>query len=124
MSYMLDTPSRTSAKISRSSTERRGWELAIQENHVDELQRAGVEFVSLREGVDTAGPMGRAVTTIMGERAGIRRARLEGRQLGRPRLELDRERILADRHELGYSLKKIAKLHGISKTNLKNAEHR
>jgi transposase len=43
---------------------------------------------------------------------------LEGRQLGRPRLELDRERILADRHELGYSLKKIAKLHGISKTTV------
>lgn len=99
---------------------------------VDELQRCGVEFVSLRENVDTGGPMGRAVTTIMGAiaelertlivervRAGMKRARLEGRRLGRPPLEnIDRARILADRLELGYSLKKIAKLHGLSKTTV------
>lgn len=99
---------------------------------VDELQRAGVEFVSLRENVDTGGAMGRAITTIMGAiaelerslliervRAGMNRARLEGRRLGRPPLEsIDRARIIADRNELGYSLKKIAKLHGVSKTTV------
>ena len=97
---------------------------------VDELQRAGVEFVSLRENVDTGGAMGRAVTTIMGAiaelersliiervRAGMKRARLEGRRLGRKPLELDREQILADR-ALGYSLKKIAKLNRVSKTTI------
>jgi len=97
---------------------------------VDELQRAGVEFVSLRENVDTAGPMGRAITTIMGAiaelersliiervRAGMKRARLEGRRLGRKPLELDRAQIVADRR-LGYSLKKIAKIHRISKTSV------
>lgn len=98
---------------------------------VDELQRAGVEFVSLREGVDTCGPMGRAVTAIMGAiaelerglliervRAGMHRARLEGRRLGRPPLEnVDRAGILAAR-ERGYSLNKIARLHGISKTSV------
>jgi DNA invertase Pin-like site-specific DNA recombinase len=99
---------------------------------VDELHRCGVEFVSLKEGIDTAGPMGRAVLTILGAigelerniiiervRAGMKRARLEGRRLGRPPLEnLDRARIIADRRDLGYSLKKIARLHGISKTTV------
>jgi DNA invertase Pin-like site-specific DNA recombinase len=99
---------------------------------VEELQRANVEFVSLREQIDTGGPLGRAITTILGAiaelersliiervRAGMNRTRLEGGRLGRPPLEnIDREEIRADRLERGYSLKKIAKLHRISKTSV------
>jgi DNA invertase Pin-like site-specific DNA recombinase len=77
---------------------------------VDELSRLNIEFVSFREQIDTGGPLGRAVVTIIGAvaelersliiervRAGLRRARLEGRHIGRMPLTLDREAILLDR---------------------------
>src|SRR5690348_9517780 len=99
---------------------------------LDELARANVEFISLRENIDTGGPLGRAVTVILGAiaelersliaervRAGMRRARLEGQRLGRPPLQnIDIEQILEDRYQRHYSLKKLAKLHGISKTSV------
>jgi DNA invertase Pin-like site-specific DNA recombinase len=63
---------------------------------LDELNRLGVEFVSFRENIDTGGPLGRAMIVIVGAiaelekslivervRAGMRRARLEGRRIGR-----------------------------------------
>lgn len=93
---------------------------------LDELAHLNVEFVSFREQLDTAGPLGRAVVTIIGVvaelernliiervRAGMRRARLEGRHIGRYPLELDREAILCDRRR-GLSLREIAKAHRIS----------
>src|ERR1700758_2580022 len=77
---------------------------------LDELNRLNVEFVSFREQIDTGGPLGRAVVVIIGAiaelernliiervRAGMRRARLEGRHLGRRPLELDYTAILRDR---------------------------
>jgi len=51
----------------------------------------------------------------------MHRARLEGRRIGRKPLELDREQILRDHREMGYSLKQIASLHGISKTSVLRA---
>ena len=63
---------------------------------LDELQRINIEFVSFREQIDTDGPLGRALVVIIGAiaelernliiervRAGMRRARLEGRHIGR-----------------------------------------
>jgi DNA invertase Pin-like site-specific DNA recombinase len=50
-------------------------------------------------------------------RAGMRRARLEGRHIGRKPLELDRPSILRDR-ERGQSLGQLAKNHGISRTTV------
>ena len=50
-------------------------------------------------------------------RAGMRRARLEGRSIGRPALVLDREAILRDRHS-GHSLGQIAKAHRISRATV------
>src|ERR1019366_3240288 len=59
---------------------------------LDELSRLQIEFVSFRENIDTGGPLGRAIIVIIGAiaelernliiervRAGMRRARLEGR---------------------------------------------
>ena len=70
---------------------------------LDELNHLNVEFVSFRENLDTGGPLGRAVVIIIGaiaelernlivERvsAGMRRAKLEGRHIGRKPLDLDR----------------------------------
>ncbi len=77
---------------------------------LDELGHLNIEFVSFREQIDTGGPLGRAILVIVGAiaelerslivervRAGIRRAKLEGRRIGRPRLSVNREAILRDR---------------------------
>ena len=93
---------------------------------LDELNRLNIEYISLRENIDTGGPLGRAIVVIIGAiaelernlivervKAGMRRARLEGRHIGRQPLELDREAILYDRGR-GQSLRKIAKGHRIS----------
>src|SRR5665811_1033922 len=70
---------------------------------LDELNRIGVDYVSFRENIDTAGPLGRAIIVIVSAvaelerslivervRAGMRRAKLEGRQIGRARLDVNR----------------------------------
>src|SRR6478736_9413371 len=90
---------------------------------LDELNRIGVEYVSFREQIDTGGPLGRAIIVIIGAiaelerslivervRAGMRRAKLEGRSIGRRPLELDRQGIQRDRKQ-GQSQRKIAKAH-------------
>lgn len=98
---------------------------------LDELGRLGVEFVSFRENLDTGGALGRAILVIIAVvaelernliiervRAGMRRARLEGRRLGRRPLELDHAAIRRDR-QLGRSLGELAKLHQASRTTIR-----
>jgi DNA invertase Pin-like site-specific DNA recombinase len=93
---------------------------------LDDLNRIGVEFISFREQIDTGGPLGRAIVVIIGAiaelernliiervRAGMRRARLEGRHIGRHPLELDHAAIQRDRCQ-GQSLRQIAKGHRVS----------
>lgn len=92
-----------------------------------ELDHLGIGFVSFREQIDTAGPLGRAVMIIVSAiaelersliiervRAGLRRARLEGRHIGRRPLDIDRAAVLHDR-DRGLSLTDVAKAHGISR---------
>jgi DNA invertase Pin-like site-specific DNA recombinase len=93
---------------------------------LDELNHLNIEFVSFRENVDTGGPLGRAMIVIVGAiaelernlivervRAGMRRAKLEGRHIGRRALELDETAIRNQRAE-GRSLRDIALDHHIS----------
>ena len=102
---------------------------------LDELNRLHIEFVSFREQIDTGGPLGRAIVVIIGAiaelerslivervRAGMRRARLEGRHIGRRPLELDREAIFSDRRR-GQSLGQIAKAHRISRATVHRVIH-
>jgi DNA invertase Pin-like site-specific DNA recombinase len=97
---------------------------------LDEFNRLNIEFVSFREQIDTAGPLGRAIMVIVGAvaelernliiervRAGMRRAKLEGRHIGRKALVLDRVAILRDRQN-GQSLGQLAKTHLISRTTV------
>jgi DNA invertase Pin-like site-specific DNA recombinase len=94
---------------------------------VDELDHLNVGFASFREQIDTAGPLGRAVVVIIGAiaelersliiervRAGMRRAKLEGRHIGRRPLNVDRAAVLRDRQR-GLSLTEVAKAHRISR---------
>jgi DNA invertase Pin-like site-specific DNA recombinase len=97
---------------------------------LDELNRLNIEFVSFREQIDTGGPLGRAVVVIIGAiaelernliiervRAGMRRAKLEGRHIGRKPLVLDRNAILRDRQR-GHSLSQLAKGHLVSRATI------
>jgi len=98
---------------------------------LDELNHLNIEFISYREQLDTTGPLGRAVVVIIAAiaelerslivervRAGLRRAKLEGRRLGRPPLVVDREAVLRDR-EQGLSISQLAKQHGIAETSIR-----
>src|SRR5881398_536374 len=97
---------------------------------LDELNHLNIEFVSFREQIDTGGPLGRAIVVIIGAvaelernliiervRAGMRRAKLEGRHIGRKPLVLDQTAIHRDRAH-GHSLREIAKSHEISRATV------
>jgi DNA invertase Pin-like site-specific DNA recombinase len=97
---------------------------------LDELSRINVEFLSFRENLDTGGPLGRAFIVIISAiaelernliiervRAGMRRARLEGRHIGRKPLELDAPAILSDRAR-GQSLAQLAKGYRVSRSTI------
>jgi DNA invertase Pin-like site-specific DNA recombinase len=77
---------------------------------LDELNDLGIQFLSQREAIDTDGPLGRAIVVIVSAvaelerslivervRAGMRRAKLDGRRIGRAPLDVDRGAIVSDR---------------------------
>jgi len=83
-------------------------------------------MVSRREGVATGDATGRLFVTVISAiaelerslvvervKSGMRRAKLEGRQIGRARLDVDRKQVVIDRRS-GMSLTQIAKKHCIS----------
>jgi DNA invertase Pin-like site-specific DNA recombinase len=97
---------------------------------LDELGHLNIEFVSLRENIDTGGPLGRAMVVIVGAiaelekslivervKAGMRRAKLEGRRVGRAPLNVDRTAIVRDRLA-GLSLTEVAKKHRVSRATV------
>jgi DNA invertase Pin-like site-specific DNA recombinase len=97
---------------------------------LDELNELGIQFHSQREAIDTEGPLGRAIIVIISAiaelerslivervRAGMRRAKLEGRRIGRSPLDVDRAAIVQDRHS-GLSLTTIARKHSVSRATV------
>ena len=99
-------------------------------NALEEFRALGVDFVSLHEGVDTSTPNGRLVFGIFASiaeferelirsrvRSGLAAAKLKGKQLGRPRRELDLKRVGALR-EAGRSWREIGKETGLDPTLL------
>ena len=94
---------------------------------LDELNDLGIQFLSQREAIDTDGPLGRAIVVIVSAvaelerslivervRAGMRRAKLDGRRIGRAPLDVDRGAIVSDRRT-GLSLTLVAKKYGVSR---------
>ena len=90
------------------------------------FRHLGVEFISLRESIDTGSPLGQAVFTIIAAiaqlerslivervKAGLRRARAEGKRLGRPRVRVDHGqlRIIANKN---LPVRAAAKALGVS----------
>lgn len=97
---------------------------------LDELNDLGIQFLSQREAIDTAGPLGRAIIVICSAiaelerslivervRAGMRRAKLEGRRIGRTPLEVDRISLVRDRVN-GMSLTDVANKYRLSRASV------
>src|SRR6266853_5555684 len=97
---------------------------------LDELNHIGIQFISLRENIDTGGPLGRAMLTIIGAiselerslivervKTGMRRAKLEGRRIGRTPLNINREEVVQDRRS-GMSLTEVSMKHRISRASV------
>jgi DNA invertase Pin-like site-specific DNA recombinase len=91
---------------------------------LEDFQALGVAFVSLAEGIDATTPAGRLQMHILGaiaefERAriaervrlGLARVKAEGRQLGRPKLQVSSDRLAAVQ---GLSIRDAARRLGIS----------
>ena len=99
---MADARRRKFDLIAVAALDRLGRNLRHLVTLLDELQHLGVGLVSLREALDLTSPIGRAMFALVGvlaevERAwiverthaGLRRARAQGKRLGRPRVITD-----------------------------------
>ena len=98
----------------------------------------GADLFLHRQGLDTATPAGKAMFQMMGVfaeferamiqervRAGLRRAKSEGKRLGRPKIGADLERsILADLRKKGRpGVRVIAAAHGVSVNTVQRIAH-
>jgi DNA invertase Pin-like site-specific DNA recombinase len=90
---------------------------------LEEFRHLGIDFISYQENIDTASPLGKAMFTIVSAiaelernillervRAGLKRAKENGRILGRPkRLDLDVKELQKMRYKEKLSFRQIAK---------------
>lgn len=87
---------------------------------LEEFKNLGIDFISYQENIDTSSPLGAAIFTIISAvaqlerdiiaervKAGLRRARENGKKLGRPRCVVDIDEARRLRAE-GHSLARIA----------------
>ncbi len=94
------------------------------------FRHLGVEFISLREAIDTGSPLGQAIYTIIAAiaqlerslivermKAGLRRARAQGKRLGRPAVGLGGDQARMAVQQAG-SLRKAALLLGTNTRTL------
>ncbi len=92
-----------------------------------EFRNLGIDFVSYQENIDTSSPLGEAIFTIISAMAklerdiiaervkgGLRKARANGKCLGRPKNEVDTDKIVEYRKQK-KSIRQIA-----SEMNLSN----
>jgi len=97
---------------------------------LEEFKNLGIDFVSYQENIDTSSPLGSAIFTIISAvaqlerdiiaervKAGLRRAKENGKKLGRPRAEVSKGEIYR-LHSHGLSLRKIATQLNISKSTV------
>ena len=90
---------------------------------LEEFRHLGINFISYQENIDTSSPLGKAMFTIVSAiaelernillervRAGLKRAKENGRILGRPkRLDLDVKELQKMREKEKLSFRQIAK---------------
>ena len=94
---------------------------------LEEFRALGIQFISYQENIDTTSPLGQALFTIVSAvaqlerdlirervRAGLRNARAKGKKFGRPRAEVDADRVAALRLE-GLSWSQVCRTLNVSK---------
>jgi len=97
---------------------------------LEEFKNLGIDFVSYQENIDTSSPLGSAIFTIISAvaqlerdiiaervKAGLRRAKENGKRIGRPEIFVDEGEIRRLRAE-GCSLREIAEQVGVSHTKV------
>ena len=94
---------------------------------LEEFRALGVQFISYQENIDTTSPLGQALFTIVSAvaqlerdlirervRAGLRNARANGKEFGRPRAQVDGDRVAALRSD-GLSWSQVCRTLKVSK---------
>jgi len=102
-------------------------------NALEEFKNLNIDFVSFQENIDTSSPLGSAIFTIISAvaqlerdiiaervKAGLRRAKENGKMLGRPRVAVDATRIAALRAQ-GHSWTEVSRELGIGKGTAQRA---
>ncbi len=92
-----------------------------------EFRNLGIDFISYQENIDTSSPLGEAIFTIISAmsklerdiiaervKGGLRKARVNGKRLGRPESKADTDKIV-EYKEQGKSIRVIAKELGLSR---------
>jgi DNA invertase Pin-like site-specific DNA recombinase len=103
------------------SVDRLGRSLQDLVGFLSEIHALGVDLYLHQQGIDTTTPAGKAMFQMMGVfaeferamiqervRAGLRRARAEGKTLGRPRLDATKETAIRTALAKGASIRKVA----------------
>ena len=96
-------------------------------NALYEFRNLGIDFISYQENIDTSSPLGEAIFTIISAmsklerdiiaervKGGLRKARANGKRLGRPETGVDASRVI-EYKEQGKSIREIAKEMGLSR---------
>ena len=97
---------------------------------LEEFRNLGIDFVSYQENIDTSSPLGSAIFTIISAvaqlerdiiaervKAGLRRAKENGKRIGRPALEVDQDLVIRF-NKKGLSIREIAKRMNLSKSTV------
>ncbi len=85
-----------------------------------EFRNLGIDFISYQENIDTSSPLGEAIFTIISAmsklerdiiaervRGGLRKAKANGKKLGRPKNEVDTDKVIECRKQ-NKSIRQIA----------------
>ena len=97
---------------------------------LEEFKNLGIDFVSFQENIDTSSPLGSAIFTIISAvaqlerdiiaervKAGLRKAKENGKKLGRPRIKVSENQLLM-LSEKGLSIRQIARQVNLSVTTV------
>lgn len=94
---------------------------------LEDFRQLGIDFISYQENIDTSTPTGKVMFTMISAfaefereiirervKAGLARARREGKKLGRPEISESTKKKVLKLKKKGLSIRKIAKKTGVS----------
>ena len=98
-----------------------------------EFRNLGIDFISYQENIDTSSPLGEAIFTIISAmsklerdiiaervKGGLRKAKDNGKRLGRPRSKIDTDKLVEFRKQ-NMSIRRIANEMKLSKGTIEKA---